>query len=76
MPLDSILLLLYIQQLNMEIIVTNSETNQYIRTITEEEFFKMCGNDKRMFDDYVNRLKKNPYVKYSKENWTIKNILK
>lgn len=59
----------------MEIIVTNSETNQYIRTITEEEFFKMCGSDKRMFDDYVNRLKKNPYVKQSKENWTIKNIL-
>ena len=59
----------------MEIIVTNSETNQYIRTITEEEFFKMCGSDKRMFDDYVNRLKNNPYVKYSKENWTIKNIL-
>ena len=58
----------------MEIIVTNSETNQYIRTITEEEFFNMCGNDKRMFDDYVNRLKKNPYVKYSKENWIIKNI--
>lgn len=56
----------------MEIIVTNSETNQYIRTITEEEFFKMCGNDKRMFNDYVNRLKKNPYVKQSKENWTIK----
>ena len=55
----------------MEIIVTNSETNQYIRTITEEEFFKMCGNDKRMFDDYVNKLRKNPNVRTKKEIWKV-----
>lgn len=55
----------------MEIIVTNSETNQYIRTITEEEFFKMCGSDKRMFDDYVNKLRKNPNVRTKKEIWKV-----
>lgn len=55
----------------MEIIVTNSETNQYIRTITEEEFFKMCGNDKRMYDDYVNKLRKNPNVRTKKEIWKV-----
>ena len=55
----------------MEIIVTNSETNQYIRTITEEEFFKMCGSDKRMFYDYVNKLRKNPNVRTKKEIWKV-----
>ena len=55
----------------MEIIVTNSETNQYIRTITEEEFFKMCGSDKRMYDDYVNKLRKNPNVRTKKEIWKV-----
>ena len=55
----------------MEIIVTNSETNQYIRTITEEEFFKMCGSDKRMFNDYVNKLRKNPNVRTKKEIWKV-----
>lgn len=55
----------------MEIIVTNSETNQYITTITEEEFFKMCGSDKRMFDDYVNKLRKNPNVRTKKEIWKV-----
>ena len=55
----------------MEIIVTNSETNQYIRTITEEEFFEMCGNDQRMFDDYINKLRKNPNVKKKKEIWKV-----
>ena len=55
----------------MEIIVTNSETNQYIRTITEEEFFKMCGSDKRMFDDYINKLRKNPNVRTKKEIWKV-----
>ena len=55
----------------MEIIVTNSETNQYLRTITEEEFFKMCGNDQRMYDDYVNKLRKNPNVRSKKEIWKV-----
>ena len=55
----------------MEIIVTNSETNQYIRTITEEEFFKMCGSDKRMFYDYVNKLRKSPNVRTKKEIWKV-----
>lgn len=55
----------------MEIIVTNSETNQYIRTITEEEFFKMCGNDQRMYDDYVNKLRKNPKVRTKQELWRV-----
>ena len=55
----------------MEIIVTNSETNQYIRTITEEEFFKMCGSDKRMYDDYINKLRKNPNVRTKKEIWKV-----
>ena len=55
----------------MEIIVTNSETNQYIRTITEEEFFKMCGSDKRMYDDYVNKVRKNPNVRTKKEIWKV-----
>ena len=55
----------------MEIIVTNSETNQYIRTITEEEFFNMCGNDQRMYDDYVNKLRKNPNVRTKKEIWKV-----
>ena len=55
----------------MEIIVTNSETNQYIRTITEEEFFNMCGNDQRMYDDYVNKLRKNPNVRSKKEIWKV-----
>ena len=55
----------------MEIIVTNSETNQYIRTITEEEFFNMCGNDQRMYDDYVNKLRKNPKVRTKKEIWKV-----
>ena len=55
----------------MEIIVTNSETNQYIRTITEEEFFKMCGSDKRMYNDYVNKLRKNPNVRTKKEIWKV-----
>ena len=55
----------------MEIIVTNSETNQYITTITEEEFFNMCGNDQRMYDDYVNKLRKNPNVRTKKEIWTV-----
>ena len=59
------------KQLNMEIIVTNSETNQYIRTITEEEFFNMCGNDQRMYDDYVNKLRKNPNVRTKKEIWKV-----
>ena len=59
------------KQLNMEIIVTNSETNQYIRTITEEEFFKMCGSDKRMYNDYVNKLRKNPNVRTKKEIWKV-----
>ena len=55
----------------MEIIVTNSETNQYIRTITEEEFFKMCGNAQRMYEDYVNKLRKNPNVRTKKEIWKV-----
>lgn len=55
----------------MYIIVTNSETNQYIRTITEEEFFNMCGNDQRMYDDYVNKLRKNPNVRTKKEIWKV-----
>ena len=55
----------------MEIIVTNSETNQYITTITEEEFFNMCGNDQRMYDDYVNKLRKNPNVRTKKEIWKV-----
>ena len=55
----------------MEIIVTNSETYQYIRPITEEEFFKMCGSVKRMFDDYVNKLRKNPNVRTKKEIWKV-----
>ena len=55
----------------MYIIVTNLETNQYIRTITEEEFFNMCGNDQRMYDDYVNKLRKNPKVRTKKEIWRV-----
>ena len=55
----------------MEIIVTNSETNQYIRTITKEEFFKMCVNDQRMYDDYINKLRKNPNGRTKKEIWKV-----
>ena len=55
----------------MHIIITNAETGQYIGKVTEEEFFKMCGNDQRMYDDYVNKLRKNPNVRTKKEIWTV-----
>lgn len=55
----------------MKIIVTNLDTNQYIRTISEEEFIVLCGKDKRMVEDYLNRLRKNPIVKQLNEIWTI-----
>lgn len=55
----------------MIITVTNIETNQYLRTITESEFFQMCGNDEKMKNDYIYRLKNNPKVKYLDEIWTI-----
>ena len=47
------------------------DTGQYIGKVTEEEFFKMCGSDKRMFDDYVNKLRKNPNVRTKKEIWKV-----
>ena len=55
----------------MHIIITNMETGQYIGTVTEEEFFKMCGSDQRMYDDYVNKLRKNPNVRTKKEIWKV-----
>lgn len=55
----------------MHIIITNMDTGQYIRTVTDDEFMQMCGNDKRMYDDYVNKLRKNPKVRTKKELWRV-----
>lgn len=55
----------------MHIIITNIETGQYIGTVTDAEFMQMCGNDQRMYDDYLNKLRKNPKVRTKKEIWKV-----
>ena len=55
----------------MHIIITNADTGQYIGKVTDTEFMQMCGNDQRMYDDYVNKLRKNPNVRTKKEIWKV-----
>lgn len=55
----------------MNIIVTNAETKQYIKNISEEQLFDMCGKDQRMYDDYIKYISTHNYIKNLNEIWKI-----
>ena len=49
----------------------DDESNQFIKKITEEELFNLCGKDQRMYDDFIRHVKSHPYVKPLKEMWKL-----
>ena len=49
----------------------DAETNQFIKTITEDELFEQCGKDQRMYDDFIRHVKSHPYAKPFHEIWKL-----
>ena len=47
----------------MTVDIYNSETKQFIKTISQENLFEQCGNDDRMYNDIVKILKTHRYIK-------------
>lgn len=56
---------------NMIIEITNADTGQHLRTMTEEELFNECGKDKKIFEDYIRHIKSHTYIKPLNEYWKI-----
>lgn len=50
-------------------IIVETFDHRFIRKIDESTFFKMCGSDQRMFDDYCYCCKHHPFRKDLQEWW-------
>ena len=55
----------------MTVDIYNSETKQFIKTISQENLFEQCGNDDRMYNDIVKFLKTHRYIKSLNEIWIL-----
>lgn len=55
----------------VKLIVTNTDTGQYMRTVTEEELLEICRGDKEIADDRIRYCRIKPVRDIGHETWTV-----
>lgn len=52
--------------------IYDKEDGSFMKRLSEEDIYNLCGRNDEMFEDYIKHVRTHPYVKCFHQNWILR----